>query len=301
MSVKLFPCLLFTSVVVLSSAQPAPDLSCDPATEYAKDGQCCKLCRPGKRMTVLSSCTDPVCDDCGLNEYQDNYNKEVKCKRQPYCDPNKNFEVAVIESKTERTTCLCKQGFHCSSQQCITCVLDRSCEPGDELVLEGNRTHDTVCRSCPKETFSSTRNSKCVKWTECKEGFHVVQNGTDRADMVCEANSRTHVIIAGVVVALVLVTSTLGILVYKYLNKSRYRGGKIHGKSLVEEVGPEPFHSIIGVPEEIDAEEMLPSEDHGITENGNWLAQEDGKLYKISHQESQMLHKLSSDSDSSRS
>lgn len=42
---------------------------------------------------------------------------------------------------------------------------------------------------------------------------------------------------------------------------------------------------------------MTPSEDHRITENGNRLAQEDGKPDRLPRQDSQMQHTLSSYSD----
>ncbi|XP_013883403.1 tumor necrosis factor receptor superfamily member 5 [Austrofundulus limnaeus] len=279
--------LLLTVITVLGSAQPTPSPLCDPQTEYYDGVQCCKMCAPGKRMTSSGSCDDPVCVVCGVNEYQDRYNKDERCKRQPYCDPNKNFQAPDPVSSKEKSTCLCKDGYHCSSKECITCVQHTTCQPGQDLVLKGNHTQDTVCRPCPEKTFSSTSNSKCVKLTECAEGFRVVQSGTDRSDTVCEDNRRDHVI-TGVMVAVLVVSIAVGIGLYMYSKKSTYRVEKPNKNVQAETVGPEPDRELLpylSVPEENDAREML-SEENGKTDNGNCVAQEDGKAELLSRQES---------------
>uniref|UniRef100_A0A8C6NLJ1 TNFR-Cys domain-containing protein n=1 Tax=Nothobranchius furzeri TaxID=105023 RepID=A0A8C6NLJ1_NOTFU len=139
---------------------------CDPQTQYPRDGQCCSMCPPGTRMQSSSSCLDAVCDPCGTNEYQDKYTTDSKCKRQPYCDPNTNFESPVEQSMTVKTICMCKDGFHCSGKECITCTKHSTCQPGYEVVSEGSQTSDTICRPCPSGTFFSPTSRKCEKWTE---------------------------------------------------------------------------------------------------------------------------------------
>ncbi|XP_017274635.1 tumor necrosis factor receptor superfamily member 5 [Kryptolebias marmoratus] len=290
----MFSCLLLTAIMVMSSAQPTPNPYCDPQTEYADGNNCCKLCEPGKRMSP-SSCQHPVCVDCEPNRYQDEHNKEAKCKQQPYCDPNKNFQVLMHVSNTEKNSCVCKKDFHCSSTQCITCVPHTTCEPGEDLFSKGNQTHDSVCRPCPEGTFSSTTNSKCVQWTKCKEGFHVAQNGTSRSDRVCEANSRAHIIAGVVIFVLIVFILAIVFLVYKYLDKSRYKGEKLFENGHVEVIGPkimiqeemsEFSQPIISVPVE-DEDVDMSSEHHPKTENGHCLVQEDGKPDRLSRQESQ--------------
>lgn len=123
---------------------------------------------PGTSMTALSTCLEPQCQECGNNEYQDQYTKEAMCKRQPYCDPSKtlwqikwncsfigrllfalaqrtnvctilsdrNFQVPVHESN-KRTTCQCKLGFHCSTDECITCVPHTICKRGHGALSKG--------------------------------------------------------------------------------------------------------------------------------------------------------------------
>uniref|UniRef100_A0A3Q3WP65 TNFR-Cys domain-containing protein n=1 Tax=Mola mola TaxID=94237 RepID=A0A3Q3WP65_MOLML len=136
-----------------AAAQP----TCDPLTQYEKLGLCCKKCGPGTSMTSLGTCLEPQCQLCEKNEYQDNYNIEPKCQRQPYCDPNKNFQVPTHDSKRQ-TICLCKEGFHCSTKECITCVPHTACEPGLGVLAKGNHTLDTRCATCTEGTFSDEKS-----------------------------------------------------------------------------------------------------------------------------------------------
>lgn len=112
-------------------------------------------------MTTLQSCLDPQCKVCDTDEYQDKYTKEQKCQRQPYCDPSKscspldwllfivvpymtpstclsdrNFAKPVHHPNV-RSICVCKEGFHCSTAECITCIPHTKCKPGQEVVSKG--------------------------------------------------------------------------------------------------------------------------------------------------------------------
>ncbi|KAM7411271.1 hypothetical protein PAMA_021319 [Pampus argenteus] len=119
-------------------------------------------------MAINSPCNEPNCKPCGEKEYREGYTTENKCERQPYCDPNSNFEVAKHTSKTKKTICMCKAGYHFSSEARITCVLNTKCEPGKGVRSKGNQTHDTVCQNCPEGTFSdeASWDGACKKWTE---------------------------------------------------------------------------------------------------------------------------------------
>uniref|UniRef100_A0A8D3CRG2 CD40 molecule, TNF receptor superfamily member 5 n=1 Tax=Scophthalmus maximus TaxID=52904 RepID=A0A8D3CRG2_SCOMX len=154
---ELFKCL------VVAAAQSR----CDPLTQYEKAGQCCRMCFPGTSMSSTSTCTDPQCEECGEDEYQDKYNTEPRCQRQPYCNPLKNFQASAQQSKKKRSTCLCRLGFHCSSEACMTCVPHTTCKAGHGTRSIGNQTHDTVCQECPEGSFSisntwDTGQIKCV-------------------------------------------------------------------------------------------------------------------------------------------
>uniref|UniRef100_A0A3B5M8G8 TNFR-Cys domain-containing protein n=1 Tax=Xiphophorus couchianus TaxID=32473 RepID=A0A3B5M8G8_9TELE len=149
---------------------------CDPTTQYEVNDQCCKKCRPGTKMTI-NNCSNPICEPCGPDEYQETYTTEIKCEPQPYCDPNKNLYTGVHDS-TKKAVCLCKQGFHCSSEYCETCSPHKQCGPGEGVESKGDQTHDTVCQPCVEGTFSNeTSMSDRYQTTDVA--------GTNRSDTVC--------------------------------------------------------------------------------------------------------------------
>lgn len=137
-------------------------------------------------MVSMGACLSPACRDCEENEYMDKYNKEQVCEQQPYCDPNSNFMWPESTSRTKRHQCLCKEGFHCSSSSCTTCVPHRECERGFGATTIGDQTHDTVCEPCPNGTFSDERswNGACKKKTMCESGTEP-KGGSSESDHEC--------------------------------------------------------------------------------------------------------------------
>ncbi|XP_061591361.1 tumor necrosis factor receptor superfamily member 5 [Cololabis saira] len=279
--------LLFVAVagalLALAAAQPR----CDPLTQYVDMfGQCCNLCGPGTKMRAKDSCTNPTCENCGEGEYQDKYNRESKCKLQPYCDPNKNFDVTHPKDKTTEAICMCKRGFHCSSMACITCVSHKACPAGSGVVSRGNQTHDTECRTCQHGKFSnvSSKDAACQEWKKCSDGYEVEEEGTDVSDTVCAGKMRSHWIVIIVVSALVGVAAVALFAWKLFKNKSRFM--KETTKGCVECLGPESE-----APKEEEPLKTPVEEDedcHGMSENGNFVTQELGKVEVLSRQESQM-------------
>ncbi|XP_019721654.1 tumor necrosis factor receptor superfamily member 5 [Hippocampus comes] len=290
--------VLWAAAVIISAQPP-----CDPLTQYELSGQCCQMCPPGTSMSQLGTCKAPHCLQCDQDEYQDTYTTETKCKRQPYCDPNKNFQFAEQTSKTEESICMCKLGFHCSSDVCLTCVPHRPCEPGWGAIIKGNQTHDTVCHKCPEGSFSNQTSwhSDCLTWTKCKSGYVVRQSGSAQSDVVCE-NQRMHVIIACVFIL------GMGILLAAAVKiwSSRRRREDIKGKDdedppkealiAFDGVHEEPMSpgvqvsladsSGTGEPEE---NEDRPSQVALLSDKGNYVTQENGKAEVLSRQESQSM------------
>nr|XP_020474690.1 tumor necrosis factor receptor superfamily member 5-like [Monopterus albus] len=294
--------IMMWALVVMTTAQP----QCDPLTQYELHGLCCKKCGPGTSMSLTGTCLEPQCKECRENEYQEDYTTEPVCPRQQYCDPNKNFEVPVHKSKTVRHTCMCKLGFHCSSQACLTCVAHTTCTPGTGAQSIGNHTHDTVCQKCPLGTFSNgtSWNSICQKWTVCEDGHHIQRSGTAVSDNICEKSSRTHIIIMVIVVAILMIL-LVAVLMYRL-----HRGGR-DLKACVQsccgeqrEMLRDPPVTLIVTPEkdqsllvevvalQEEAASSMPEENDDeptqgfLTENGNFVTQEKGKSVVLSRQES---------------
>ncbi|KAF7669490.1 hypothetical protein LDENG_00189510 [Lucifuga dentata] len=307
---------VWSLMVVVAAAVPP----CDPLTQYEQAGECCKKCGPGTRMSSLSTCQDPQCQDCRENEYQDSYTTEHSCNLQPYCDPNKNFEVPVNKNTKKMSPCLCKQGYHCSERECIFCTEHTKCQPGFEVESKGDHLHDTVCRVCPAAMFSNSADGICKKWTECEAGYHIKTNGTSTSDNICEQDSRSHVgLIFGVLSCVIL--AGLGFLIFKYKCRGNPRDNKkmINGglepfveKQIKPDRGDETIianptcdeHSLISeVPPSQEEAMKTPEENDDdlitgsprLTENGNFVVQEGGKEEVLSRQESQVESLLTFD------
>uniref|UniRef100_A0A4W5MJB4 CD40 molecule, TNF receptor superfamily member 5 n=1 Tax=Hucho hucho TaxID=62062 RepID=A0A4W5MJB4_9TELE len=186
--------------------------SCDPATQYTNNGECCIKCGPGTRMSSdHSGCFDPHCMPCQEDEYQEAFTEKIICNLQPYCDQNKNFEGSTNRSKTSLSQCICKAGHHCSSKECLTCVPHTKCGPGQEILSTGDQTRDTVCQACPANTFSSDSSAESkFGWIVCDVLF-----------IYFTVSVPTFSVRAAVIsfVVLALVTSVVGIILFKWKGK----------------------------------------------------------------------------------
>ncbi|KAI4874364.1 hypothetical protein NFI96_017454 [Prochilodus magdalenae] len=214
---------VFSLLLVL----PAVVYCCDPSTHYVENDKCCKMCGPGTRMKQRTDCTDPNCEMCGTGEYQASYTKEFKCQQQPFCDPNLNFKIQTNPSTTQLISCECIPDHHCSSQECISCVKNTVCKPGQQVKTLGTLKSDTVCEPCPNGTFSITHTMKCQPWTSCPSGHFESVPGTQTSDRSCELHSNIRL---GVGIVILLVVVVLMILGAYYC----YRKGKT-GSACLEE------------------------------------------------------------------
>ncbi|KAL3974907.1 hypothetical protein ACER0C_023533 [Sarotherodon galilaeus] len=275
--------------------------SCDPETQYEKGGQCCLMCKPGTSMSsATEDCKNPQCQPCADNHYQDKYTTENKCLQQPYCDRNKNFENPFPKSKTQKSICKCKEGFHCSSKDCITCVEHTVCQPGYEAKVIGNQSQDTECEKCPDGTFNNNTSwdAQCRKWTECETGYHVEEKGTDTTDNTCALRQRGHIMIISISVLFVIAVVIVVLLYRAGCIKKRAKG---YFKPLHPEEKPTGTQTILNMPMTPEENEDDPSHElssEGFTEKGNQVMQERGKEEIVSRQESQLESQFESQEDS---
>ncbi|KAK6303328.1 hypothetical protein J4Q44_G00257820 [Coregonus suidteri] len=293
--------------------------SCDPETQYLKNSECCNMCGPGTKMlSSHSGCLDPHCMPCQEGEYQNAFTEKNLCKLQPYCDPNKNFEHSTNRNKTSLSPCKCKTGYHCSSEECLTCFPHTKCRPGEEVLSKGNPIHDTVCQACPLNMFSShsSAESMCKLWTVCKSGFNTEAQGTATSDTVCVPGSMSSGAIAAIVIALAALV--LAIVVCKFkgqlgeafkkanescMDFNLKRGTKRatadrnaeEGNAEGPEEGKEQLqHMLLGEPPSTQSPPLqftqIPEESeigsyaeaNDMTENGHLVAQEEGKAHHTS-------------------
>ncbi|CAH6776779.1 Cd40 [Phodopus roborovskii] len=164
-------------------------ITCDDK-QYLFDGQCCDLCQPGKRLE--SHCTalaKTQCLLCGSGEFMNKWNKEPRCYQHTHCESKEGLQVEKEGTSDTDTICACKEGQHCTSEECGRCAQHTSCGPGFGVKQMATRTTDTVCEPCPAGFFSngSSTFEKCHPWTNCEAKNMVVrQEGTNWTDAVCE-------------------------------------------------------------------------------------------------------------------
>ncbi|XP_038866532.1 tumor necrosis factor receptor superfamily member 5 isoform X2 [Salvelinus namaycush] len=262
--------------------------SCDPETQYLKNGECCSMCGPGTKMlSSHSGCFDPHCMPCQEGEYQHAFTNKNLCKLQPYCDPNKNFEHSTNRNKTSLSPCKCKTGYHCSSEECLTCVPHTKCRPGEEVKSKGSPIHDTVCKACPLNMFSSdsSAESKCKLWTVCKSEFKTEAEGTAISDTICgqlgEACKKAN-------------ESCMDFNLKRGTKRATADGKAEEGNAEGPEEGREQLQPMIQfveppstlypplpgfqIPEEVEAKD--------VSENGHLVVQEEGKSHHVSDTQS---------------
>ncbi|KAJ8258129.1 hypothetical protein GJAV_G00193470 [Gymnothorax javanicus] len=244
--------------------------ACDPDTEYEKDGVCCKMCGPGTRMNSQGPCEDPVCTPCGTQEYQSGYTRETKCELQPYCDPNLKFVRDGPLDPKRMVPCTCKSQHHCSSEECLNCVPNTACKPGEGVVKMAIGHSDTVCEVCRQGTFSNESSpvNECRPWTKCDGKTHrEKKSGTTTSDVECEE------IPSNMAVKVIVPIFAVGILVAALIYYNRKDLGKLK-KCLKKTPGEEDhernIQPLIHVEEGLFPEKLIqhPAEPEDGTSDG---------------------------------
>lgn len=168
-----------------------------------QSGNCCS-CPPGTRLGEKGTCEDPMCTPCGALEYTDVYNRLRRCIRQPYCDPNRNFDGSKDTIAYDQ--------YECTDKNCpwIQTIRDRNgkmlftgirdtsipncsdvpvsplscavCQDGDViLVICHNSLHPynmehskggtlTFRKHTPSQLYLYNQTTEYI--CECKTGFH---------------------------------------------------------------------------------------------------------------------------------
>ncbi|XP_051542842.1 tumor necrosis factor receptor superfamily member 11A-like isoform X2 [Myxocyprinus asiaticus] len=130
-----------------------------------------------------------MCRDCGSDEYQPDWNSEMKCIPQKFCDEGKGFYRTRPHNPIAAEPCRCKQGFHCSLINCEYCEAIKKCPAGEGVVIRENGR--ASCVSCQYGFFSESLSIEaCKKWTDCKAiGKTEKQPGSSKTDVVCGLHS----------------------------------------------------------------------------------------------------------------
>ncbi|XP_054839295.1 tumor necrosis factor receptor superfamily member 6 [Eublepharis macularius] len=110
---------------------------------------CCDLCKPGYvKVTDCTTSSKTICKICEEGEeYMDDYNSLLKCKRCSICDRAHGLEDEKPCNISQNIKCRCQHGFFCSSlEPCLHCNPCTECENGI-IVEECTSTKDRICGS----------------------------------------------------------------------------------------------------------------------------------------------------------
>lgn len=157
--------------------------------QYLSDGRCCDLCKPGTRLE--NDCTEleaTTCIPCNSGEFSASWNRELRCHQHRHCELNQGFRVKKEGTSDTDTVCTCKEGQHCTSQDCEACAQHTACGPGFGVEQMATETTDTVCKPCLVGFFSngSSPFEKCHPWTSCEaKGLMVLREGSSQTDVLC--------------------------------------------------------------------------------------------------------------------
>ncbi|XP_006839395.1 PREDICTED: tumor necrosis factor receptor superfamily member 5 [Chrysochloris asiatica] len=265
---------------LLTAVHPEPPTPCKEG-QYQTNNLCCDLCPPGRKL--LNDCTEDnstECSPCGKEEFLSAPNSDRRCHQHKYCDRNLGLQVQREGTSETDTTCICKEGWHCTSAACESCVPHSVCPPGFGVKKNATGISDTVCKPCSVGFFSNVSSAfeKCHPWTSCKSrDMAELKRGTNMSDAVCGPGSRTRALVAipvtvGILLAVLFVSALINKVVKKPKNKATL--GEDKRKVPVETVF---LDDIPGTNPVAPVQETL----HGCQP----VTQEDGKESRISVQE----------------
>uniref|UniRef100_A0A3B4AGV7 TNFR-Cys domain-containing protein n=1 Tax=Periophthalmus magnuspinnatus TaxID=409849 RepID=A0A3B4AGV7_9GOBI len=166
---------------------------CPSSVTYTSErsGLCCDRCPPGHKLK--EECTetnDSVCEPCGPDQYNENWNFASNCISCVKCKDVKGLQYAQNCSSTKRAKCECKSGRYCAvgnaNGQCQECAAYRKCKKGFVT-----NTSNVTCKKCPEGTFSDTISTEaCKPHSICGES-HIISKGNATSDTVCKVAAST--------------------------------------------------------------------------------------------------------------
>ncbi|XP_010779718.1 tumor necrosis factor receptor superfamily member 4 [Notothenia coriiceps] len=135
------------------------------------------ICPKGQKVKRVGSVES--CESCPVDNYQDEENTSQNCKACIKCDATTGSVLKKKCTKETNTDCQCRTGF--------VRYDDSSCKCNKGFGLK--RGEKPECSECEEGFFSSSINSKCQKWKECKSGVKFA--GKKKSDVICNVDSYT--------------------------------------------------------------------------------------------------------------
>ncbi|XP_030276070.1 tumor necrosis factor receptor superfamily member 4 isoform X2 [Sparus aurata] len=133
-------------------------------------------CPKGERVDV-SRGSKPRCAPCHKGTYQPDENESQSCKPCTKCNQKSGSDPIQVCTEDTNTKCQCRGNFTpLDKSDNSTC----KCDIGFEL-------KSGECSECEVGYFSTSIDSTCRKWRECKSGVH--KAGTKTSDALCKDES----------------------------------------------------------------------------------------------------------------
>ncbi|XP_063306342.1 tumor necrosis factor receptor superfamily member 11B [Pelobates fuscus] len=149
----------------------------------------CDQCPPGEY--VKHDCTvdqKTQCTPCPSHHYTDTWNSNHECQ---FCSAVcKELQYVKQECNgTHNRVCECMKGHYLYLEFCDS---HTQCPPGFGVAQLGTPDSDTVCKKCPKGTFSdvTSASAPCQKHRDCEKlGLKTKNKGNSESDVQCEENT----------------------------------------------------------------------------------------------------------------
>ncbi|KAI9515076.1 hypothetical protein NQZ68_027940 [Dissostichus eleginoides] len=132
-----------------------------------------KTCPKGEKV-VRAHARVESCERCPDDNYQDEQNYSQNCKPCIQCDQATGSSLKKKCTKETNTECECRRGFVRHD--------DSSCKCNKGFGLKRGE-----CSECEEGFFSSSINSQCQKWKECKSGVQLA--GNKNSDVRCNVDT----------------------------------------------------------------------------------------------------------------
>ncbi|XP_076610310.1 tumor necrosis factor receptor superfamily member 4 [Chaetodon auriga] len=136
-------------------------------------------CPKGQKITRSGN----GCEECLSGYYQPVESDSKQCMVCRRCDTASGSVIKEKCTKESDTKCECRGGFIPSDTDFSTC----KCDIGFGL----KRGESPECSECPNGYFSTSIDSPCQKWKECKSAG-VSVNGTKTSDAICNEESKSN-------------------------------------------------------------------------------------------------------------
>nr|XP_046239428.1 tumor necrosis factor receptor superfamily member 4 [Scatophagus argus] len=136
-------------------------------------------CPKGQRVGLNGKAAR--CEPCSNGTYQPELNESQRCRVCTTCDPSSGSVTKQKCTKETNTKCECRGEFVPWDDDSSTC----KCDVGFGL-------DHGECSKCKDGYFSTTINSSCKKWKECKS-TGVKINGTRISDVICNEVSESNI------------------------------------------------------------------------------------------------------------